>query len=857
MTGRQKKAGFSLLELSVVLTIIAVITAMGMSMGNGMIESAKRAQTNNKLNVIEDVLMSYRTAYNRLPCPTDPTIGNTSANYGVEAANPGSCTGGSPAIAAAATDATNKVVEGAVPFQALGLPEEFMYDGWGRKFAYAVNYNATAANAMLGESLSDMCGISLTNAGGAAGARSNKGAIYALVSYGPDGHGGYLRSGSRNNAGSTNTDELTNCHCNTATAAETTYAANYVEKDPTLDPNSSTDQFGDYVRFSERWQMATADDFYTTNGTGVCTPNYGIRIDGDMAGLGLGSAGMWVADINGDGIPDLIINGADDAGTGNGALYVIFGQSSRSGFTPNPFPLSSLNGTNGFKIVMNCYGNSPGSWTPVLIGDINGDGINDILINFAADTNGGIPVILGQASGWPAVVDICTLTPSSNPKGKYWFNPGTDQYGNNGASLTVADVNGDGIADLIIGNTDGPGAVGSEGAGDVFVVFGNSNILTNFPQNLEGTPTGVNGTNGFHIESDRASIGLGGNMVVGDFNGDGINDIAISAPSWSAKGDYAYIIWGHAAAYVWPSSGVVNLGALPANGSVGFEINKSGSSIDSGKIGFSVVAAGDVNSDGIADLIGANVDYAAGSDGMLTFFGTKTWPASNSFSVTSLNGSNGSAMVGSGAEMGALSTGGGWSGVNYSLSIADINGDGIKDIVGQGQGYSASCYNWAFFVKFGAPTGSWASPFATNFNGTNGFAFCPTQMSYNNQGYWPSYTTGDVNGDGIADVVMGDYNVNSGAGAVYVVKGGMANYNSGQIGPSNMATYGYTINGDNAGDNAGYIVGTGDFDHDGTTDLVIAAPGASPSSKSVAGSVYVIWGSKTLPALLNLSTVTR
>jgi len=71
----------------------------------------------------------------------------------VEAANPGSCAGGTPAIAAASTDAANSTVEGALPFRQLSLPEEFMYDGWGRKFAYAVDRRVTASQAMLNQTL--------------------------------------------------------------------------------------------------------------------------------------------------------------------------------------------------------------------------------------------------------------------------------------------------------------------------------------------------------------------------------------------------------------------------------------------------------------------------------------------------------------------------------------------------------------------------------------------------------------------------------------------------------------------------------------------------------------------------------
>jgi hypothetical protein len=304
---------------------------------------------------------------------------------------------------------------------------------------------------------------------------------------------------------------------------------------------------------------------------------------------------------------------------------------------------------------------------------------------------------------------------------------------------------------------------------------------------------------------------------------------------------------------VWPNSGIVNLGALPTNGSVGFEINNAGGSIDPTGYGLSMGAGYDVNGDGIADIILDNYQNPQGNDGMITLFGKSGWPASNSFSVTSINGTNGAVMDGS------------WSGLgmpivayNYTkwTTPVDINGYGIEDITGECQGLVAACNgNWGYFVAFGPPTGSWASPSSAAFTGTNGFTFCPTQLHYNNQAFYPQSTAGDVNGDGIADLVVTDYTANSNAGAVYIVKGGVSNYNNGLLGPSDLSTYGYQINGANAGDAAGTYVGVGDLDHDGTQDMIIAAPGASPGGKSGAGSVYVIWGSKSLPPTLNLSNV--
>ena len=87
---------------------------------------------------------------------------------------------------------------------------------------------------------------------------------------------------------------------------------------------------------------------------------------------------MAVGDVNGDGIPDLII-GAYTAAPGGitnaGSVFVVFG--TKNGF-PDPLPLSSLNGSNGFRIDGVTTGLNAG--LSVAAGDINHDGYADIII---------------------------------------------------------------------------------------------------------------------------------------------------------------------------------------------------------------------------------------------------------------------------------------------------------------------------------------------------------------------------------------------------------------------------------------------------------------------------------------------
>ena len=113
---------------------------------NGRFGAAGQHQ--QKLDAIETALMAYRLGNNRLPCPADPALTDIPANaatYGYEAGHPGNLRR-RQRVSYTITPSTShaalgmSIAEGAVPVKALGLPDEFQFDGWGRKFAYAVGH---------------------------------------------------------------------------------------------------------------------------------------------------------------------------------------------------------------------------------------------------------------------------------------------------------------------------------------------------------------------------------------------------------------------------------------------------------------------------------------------------------------------------------------------------------------------------------------------------------------------------------------------------------------------------------------------------------------------------------------------
>ena len=104
----------------------------------------------------------------------------------------------------------------------------------------------------------------------------------------------------------------------------------------------------------------------------------GFKLSGtaysDGSGVSVASAG----DVNGDGFGDLIVgaSGADANGNASGASYVVFGKAGGFGSNLN---LSSLNGSNGFRISGAAALDQSGR-TVASAGDVNGDGFGDLII---------------------------------------------------------------------------------------------------------------------------------------------------------------------------------------------------------------------------------------------------------------------------------------------------------------------------------------------------------------------------------------------------------------------------------------------------------------------------------------------
>lgn len=136
------RLGYTLVELSVVLVIISLLTAGGLTLGAGMVNQAAHVDTSKLLDQIDESLRDYYTVNGRLPCPAARNLALTNAEFGREVAG-GAC---NVTTAISGTAYSNNVRIGMIPVRTLGLSDRAAADKYGNRILYAVTRQLTDAS---------------------------------------------------------------------------------------------------------------------------------------------------------------------------------------------------------------------------------------------------------------------------------------------------------------------------------------------------------------------------------------------------------------------------------------------------------------------------------------------------------------------------------------------------------------------------------------------------------------------------------------------------------------------------------------------------------------------------------------
>jgi hypothetical protein len=290
-----------------------------------------------------------------------------------------------------------------------------------------------------------------------------------------------------------------------------------------------------YVILGEEDFFGSSDKETTsTDEIGKGLRGYVLLGDGESVSFG---TSLGSADFNGDGFADILVGSYRWSSGGDlsvaGGVYVFWGG---DGVERGRILLSkSLNDGRVLHLRGGSSGESAG-WALESLGDVNRDGYDDIVIG-APGFDGGrgkVYVVMGKDS-WGGDVDLrdvgrgvegLQLEGEGASEEAGWFVDGG------------GDVNGDGFPDMIVGSRGEFETGGRDTWGRLYVIYGKNSFVSSDKLSSVGKSLP-----GYILYSDKSLDDVAGELI-GDFNGDGFEDILLGTTSSVGGGESVYIVFG-------------------------------------------------------------------------------------------------------------------------------------------------------------------------------------------------------------------------------------------------------------------------------------------------------------------------